>query len=101
MGCTGGDKQDIGHALVNLIKLLFVITIKGVYKEDNIKLPEEALSKRNQRVLVTFIEEEADHELGSISLNTSTTWFKNYLEDSGEGFFLLRKQMTTAILLFL
>ncbi len=61
-----------------------MITIKGVYEEGKIKLLEEVPSKQNQRVLVTFIDDDSVDDIRNISLNNSTTWFNNYLEDSGE-----------------
>jgi hypothetical protein len=59
-------------------------TIKGIYENGEIKLLEEAPSNHNQKVLITFIDDEVESDLRNISLNNSSSWFKNYLEDSGE-----------------
>jgi len=61
-----------------------MITIKGVYEEGKIKLLEDAPSKRNQKVLVTFIEEDDEDSLRNISLTTSSSFLKNYISDTDE-----------------
>lgn len=58
-------------------------TIKGVYENGKIKLLEEAPSKRNQKVLITFIDEDAD-DTRNISLSQSSDFLKNYLNDASE-----------------
>lgn len=57
-------------------------TIKGIYENGEIKLLEEAPYKGNQKVLITFIEDE-DIER-NISFDLSAKGLKNYFEDSGE-----------------
>ncbi len=59
-------------------------TIKGIYEDGKIKLLEAAPSNRNQKVLITFIDEESEDDLRNISTINSSAWFKNYVEDSGE-----------------
>ena len=59
-------------------------TIKGIYEDGKIKLLEAAPSNRNQKVLITFIDEDSEDDLRNISTSNSSAWFKNYLEDSGE-----------------
>ena len=58
-------------------------TIKGIYEDGKIKLLEDAPSKSNQKVLVTFIDEDAK-DLRNISLLQSTTFLKNYVSDTDE-----------------
>ncbi len=59
-------------------------TIKGVYENGKIKLLEEAPSKSNQKVLITFIDEDAEDDTRNISLSQSSDFLKDYLNDASE-----------------
>ena len=61
-----------------------MITVHGIYEDGQIKLLEEAPLKTKKKVLVTFLDDDTEDDIREASLNNSTAWFKNYLEDSGE-----------------
>ncbi|HEX5150353.1 MAG TPA: antitoxin AF2212-like protein [Parafilimonas sp.] len=62
-----------------------MITVHGVYEGGQIKLLEEVPLKTKKRVLITFLDDDdTEDDIREASLNNSTEWFKNYLEDSGE-----------------
>jgi len=59
-------------------------TIKGLYEDGQVTLLEIPPVKGSKKVLITFIEENENEVLRSISLTSSTKEFKQYLSDSNE-----------------
>ena len=62
-------------------------TLRGVYKDGEIKLLEDILVNGTKKVLVTFLEDEEEMEeatIRNITLEQSTQSFKNYLNDQRE-----------------
>ena len=63
----------------------FMKTIKGEFEKGNIKLLEEAPSGHQNKVLITFLEddENEDYVLRTISLQQPAS-FMEYLQDERE-----------------
>lgn len=61
-------------------------TVKGIYENGTIKLLEKVRFKKNQKVLVTFLEEEKNEEVQvrNLSLTQPDDFLKEYLEDERE-----------------
>lgn len=62
-------------------------TVKGVYENGQVKLLERVEGKSGQRVIVTFLDAEADWEnaeLRTISLSQPNSFFEDYLSDERE-----------------
>ena len=62
-------------------------TVKGIYENGTIKLLEKVRFKKNQKVLVTFPEEEKineEEQVRNLSLTQPDDFLKEYLEDKRE-----------------
>lgn len=59
-------------------------TIRGLYENGQVKLLEQPPAEGSKKVLITFIEEDEQDILRSISLISSTEDFKQYIADKDE-----------------
>lgn len=62
-------------------------SVKGMYENGQVKLLERVEGQPGQRVIVTFLDAEADWEdaeLRAISLSQPNRFFEDYLNDERE-----------------
>ncbi len=62
-------------------------TVKGIYENGTAKLLEKVSFKKNQKVLITFLEEEKineDNQVRNLSLKQPDNFLKEYMDDERE-----------------
>jgi hypothetical protein len=84
VGGASGDTRTALKQFNNFVRKIFMTTVKGLYEHGQVILLEKAPVEDSKKVLITFIEDDENDILRSISLTSSTKEFKQYLADSNE-----------------